>query len=529
MVTPPPLRDRSFGVLRVALSALVAISALTVGLRVGLAAVQPGFTVEQILSLPTPDNLVASPVGSTIAWTFNERGVRNVYAADGPSFAPRRLTAYTEDDGQELTQLSFSSDGRVLVYVRGGDHGSNRPADPPNPSGSTTQPKVQVWAVSRRRWSADAARRVRRPGNRAGRDARRLRPRPSNLVRADRRIETEADRSCVLRAREQPVARMVPRRSHARVRLEPRRSQLHRTLHARSADSVSRAVHLARLRAGLVDGRKEDRISAAAWRRRCAAIAADRTGLDVVGRRGGSRSTRPAQNVSGSDVVTALTSGESADRCDPAQSERHRPAVGRRRHLGVSLLQGRLAASVLAAPSRHGQPAAAAHARLVHGRAVRAHARSPLHRLQRQHRCRSRRRRSPASVQGADRRRHADAVDERKRHRMESGHAGGRSDGGVPEGRRASAAAARRCSSGRRERERDCGRPRAVRLPCSSARRARAGHVPRKRWRRRSRSAVHDRLDSKAGARRSSTCTAVAPDRCCSAGIIGGNTPTTTA
>ena len=112
------------------------------------AAEAPSFTVDQILSLPTPDNLVASPVGSTIAWTFNERGVRNVYAADAPGFVPRRLTPYTEDDGQELTQLSFSSDGRTVVYVRGGDHGSNRPADPPNPSGATTQPKVQLWAVS---------------------------------------------------------------------------------------------------------------------------------------------------------------------------------------------------------------------------------------------------------------------------------------------------------------------------------------------------------------------------------------------
>jgi dipeptidyl aminopeptidase/acylaminoacyl peptidase len=121
---------------------------LAAGLQPGHAAGASSFTVDQILSLPTPDNLVASPAGATVAWTFNERGVRNVFAADAPAFTPRRLTAYTQDDGQELTQLSFSSDGRTIVYVRGGDHGSNRPADPPNPSGSTTQPRVQVWAVS---------------------------------------------------------------------------------------------------------------------------------------------------------------------------------------------------------------------------------------------------------------------------------------------------------------------------------------------------------------------------------------------
>ena len=84
----------------------------------------PAFTVDQILGFPSPENLVASPAGSAIAWTFNERGVRNVYAADAPGFEPRRITSYREDDGQELTQLAFSSDGQTIVYVRGGDHGT---------------------------------------------------------------------------------------------------------------------------------------------------------------------------------------------------------------------------------------------------------------------------------------------------------------------------------------------------------------------------------------------------------------------
>ena len=64
-------------------------------LFLGLAAAPPSFTVDQILDLPQPDNLIASPVGSTIAWTFNERGLRNIYVADAPDFTPRRLTPYT--------------------------------------------------------------------------------------------------------------------------------------------------------------------------------------------------------------------------------------------------------------------------------------------------------------------------------------------------------------------------------------------------------------------------------------------------
>ena len=106
------------------------------------------FTVEQILGYPSPENLVASPVGSTVAWTFNERGVRNVYVANGPAFEARRVTSYGEDDGQELTQLSFSRDGRNIVYVRGGDHGAIRGGDtPPNPAELPVQPRVQIWSV----------------------------------------------------------------------------------------------------------------------------------------------------------------------------------------------------------------------------------------------------------------------------------------------------------------------------------------------------------------------------------------------
>src|SRR3989454_940468 len=106
------------------------------------------FTVDQVLSFASPENLTASPVGSTIAWTFNERGVRNIYVGEAPDFKGRRITSYQQDDGQELTNLSFSGDGKTVVYVRGGDHGSNRGAEPPNPSGSPIQPRIQVWSVA---------------------------------------------------------------------------------------------------------------------------------------------------------------------------------------------------------------------------------------------------------------------------------------------------------------------------------------------------------------------------------------------
>ena len=59
--------------------------------------------LDQVLSFPFPENLVAAQSGSRIAWTLNVRGVRNVYVAEGPNFAPRQLTRYDGDDGQALT------------------------------------------------------------------------------------------------------------------------------------------------------------------------------------------------------------------------------------------------------------------------------------------------------------------------------------------------------------------------------------------------------------------------------------------
>ena len=106
------------------------------------------FTLEQIKSYPFPNELTASATGSRIAWAFNERGARNVWVAEGPDFKARRLTNYEIDDGQELTSLAVSADGKYVVYVRGGDHGSNFDSSVGvNPGLATTAMKVQIWSV----------------------------------------------------------------------------------------------------------------------------------------------------------------------------------------------------------------------------------------------------------------------------------------------------------------------------------------------------------------------------------------------
>ena len=111
-------------------------------------AAKQSFSLEQVRAYPFPNQLAASAAGSRIAWAFNERGRRNVWVAEGPDFRPRQLTDYKTDDGQELTGVSISPDGKHVVYVRGGEHGSNwDDSVPVNPASSPVPPKVQLWSV----------------------------------------------------------------------------------------------------------------------------------------------------------------------------------------------------------------------------------------------------------------------------------------------------------------------------------------------------------------------------------------------
>jgi dipeptidyl aminopeptidase/acylaminoacyl peptidase len=106
------------------------------------------FTLESIKSYPFPTELTASSQGSKIAWAFDEQGKRNIYVAEGPDFKARKLTTYDQDDAQEITSLTISADGRWVVFVRGGEHGSNWDDQlPVNPSFAATPYKVQILSI----------------------------------------------------------------------------------------------------------------------------------------------------------------------------------------------------------------------------------------------------------------------------------------------------------------------------------------------------------------------------------------------
>jgi dipeptidyl aminopeptidase/acylaminoacyl peptidase len=115
--------------------------------RAGLLA-SNGFTLEQILSSPFPSELIASNDGSKIAWVFDEQGKRNIWIAEAPAFKGRRLTPYNRDDGQEITEITFSPDGRWLAYVRGGEANSDN--EIPNPTSDIGGARREIYAASTR-------------------------------------------------------------------------------------------------------------------------------------------------------------------------------------------------------------------------------------------------------------------------------------------------------------------------------------------------------------------------------------------
>jgi dipeptidyl aminopeptidase/acylaminoacyl peptidase len=126
-----------------------AVAALVVALPRVLAA-QAVPDVARYLAAPMPSELVGAPDGRAVAWLGNEEGRRNVWIAEAPEWRARRLTRWMADDGQALSSLSWTGDGRALLVVRGGAPGSNWDADVPvsatsDPAGS----EQAVWLVSR--------------------------------------------------------------------------------------------------------------------------------------------------------------------------------------------------------------------------------------------------------------------------------------------------------------------------------------------------------------------------------------------
>jgi dipeptidyl aminopeptidase/acylaminoacyl peptidase len=109
------------------------------------AATPKRFTLEQILSAPFPTDLTAAPRGGAVAWVLDQHGARNIWVAEAPDYKGRRLTNYRDDDGQEIAQMTWTPDGRSIVFVRGGDF-ENEGTDP-NPASLPQGVEQDIWIL----------------------------------------------------------------------------------------------------------------------------------------------------------------------------------------------------------------------------------------------------------------------------------------------------------------------------------------------------------------------------------------------
>ena len=102
-------------------------------------------TIRALDGAPFASTIVSAPAANAVAFVLNARGVRNIWVTDSTRADARMVTAFTQDDGQDITSLVFSGDGRTLYFVRGG--AANRVGEIPNPTSDPAGAEQLIWRV----------------------------------------------------------------------------------------------------------------------------------------------------------------------------------------------------------------------------------------------------------------------------------------------------------------------------------------------------------------------------------------------
>ncbi|MGY8799036.1 MAG: prolyl oligopeptidase family serine peptidase [Longimicrobiales bacterium] len=104
------------------------------------------YSIDDILSPGFPLSLVSAKAADRIAWVEFERGMRNLYTAAAPDFAPVRLTNFMDDDGHDMAEAQISDDGSVIAFIRG--HTPNREGWIANVLSDPRGTERAIWAAS---------------------------------------------------------------------------------------------------------------------------------------------------------------------------------------------------------------------------------------------------------------------------------------------------------------------------------------------------------------------------------------------
>ena len=125
-----------------------AILMLACSLAVTTAYAQAPMTAASVLSTPFMNQLTAAPAKNRVAWFVDDEGKRNVWVAS-PTEKAHAVTHNTEDDGQDISNITWSPDGESVAYTHGtGADGPAHPtaANPAQLQGGVSQ-KVEIATV----------------------------------------------------------------------------------------------------------------------------------------------------------------------------------------------------------------------------------------------------------------------------------------------------------------------------------------------------------------------------------------------
>lgn len=145
---PPPGATPTSPAMRASLLVVLALPAVAGAQHDGHSSGTPAagkapIPVAALMSAPFASEIEGTHNGR-FAWIVAHQGARSVYVA-GPGAAPAvRIAHWPDDDGQELSALSMSDDGRVIAFVRGQPF--NRLRENPNPTSDPYPVEQAVWA-----------------------------------------------------------------------------------------------------------------------------------------------------------------------------------------------------------------------------------------------------------------------------------------------------------------------------------------------------------------------------------------------
>jgi dipeptidyl aminopeptidase/acylaminoacyl peptidase len=114
---------------------------MLLGTALAVCAQQP-FSLEQVLSAPYASELSAAPAGDRFAWVEDVVGHRNLWIAAAHSPA-HQLTTFDQDDGLDISDLAWSSDGSTIAFTRTTENGPDE--QPANPAHLQQNLQPEVW------------------------------------------------------------------------------------------------------------------------------------------------------------------------------------------------------------------------------------------------------------------------------------------------------------------------------------------------------------------------------------------------